>query len=62
MRVLDDHKKDIIQRNIPEAMRVADAAEVKHRKEYGNLKTFEGWDAVYHREMDKLCKKDGVRV
>jgi hypothetical protein len=62
MKKLDAEKRKIIEGNIPEAVRAANAAKKQHLKEHGNLKDFEGWDAVYHRTMDKLCKADGVRV
>ena len=62
MKKLNTNQCKTIERNIPEAVRIADAAERTYRKKYGNLKQFEGWSAVYHRAMDELCKKDGVRV
>lgn len=62
MKKLNAEQCRIIERNIPEAVRLADAEEAAYKKKHGNLRQFEGWNAVYHRAMDELCKKDGVRV
>lgn len=62
MKKQDDKTRDLINGNIPEAIRLADKAEADYRNKHRSLKGFEGWDAVYHRSMDKLCKDLGVRV
>ena len=62
MKQLSEEKQQSVNYNIRHATRHAD----EYVREYGKPLGHEGrnamWNRVYHEEMDRLCKADGVRV
>jgi hypothetical protein len=61
IKLLSDYKTKIVDANIPYAETSANL-HVPDCNSKSEVYVKDKWNKVYHTEMDKLCKTDGVRV
>lgn len=62
MKRLNEYQTEVVNAQIPYAVRYANEYVEKLGGNPDDLKWRATWCRVYHEQMDTLCKKAGVRV
>jgi hypothetical protein len=62
MKQLSEEKQRSVNYNIRHATRHANEYVKKYGRPLHGIQQVAMWNRVYHEEMDRLCKADGVRV